>query len=571
MLDAIRTWLVRRLLARLQTPRDVARWAFARYAQRPAVVDAQGSLSYAELGDRTFRIAAAWRQQGLQPGETVAVRLPDGIAQVEARLAAAECGAVLCLLAPWSTHEQVLASLPLVEPRLFVHDGRDPALCQALHEHLPALPQRVLQAGVSQGLPPGPGKPCAGRIDPAATLTLGFTSGTTGTPKVMSATHGVYLTALRLMLDNVGVGRPSAQPDTMLVGIALTGAGSGVLLPTLLSGGRLVVPARCEAGCLIDCIERHAVTRLFTTPSLLIDILDHPDLARASRGTLRNIIYGTEMTPVAKLEEALRHFGPILQQGYGSAEVLPPVSMLQPHQHWVDGAPAPRETLMSCGHVVPQVSVRIVDEAGQDLPPGTPGEVLVKSPTLFRGYWKRPELSAQSFVEGFLRIGDMGVLTAEGRLTTLGRKPDLLRRQGRRIFPRPVEEALHDHPAVKEACYVQGPQGTVMAFSLRRGWRARYPAQHWHHELAAHLHGRVPDWQLPEAWQCLEELPRSPLGKVLRREVREQLACGPAPAPAPGPAPAHPSAPGVVFSAGGQPAQPAQPAHAGADWDNWRN
>ena len=524
MLDAIRTWLVRRFVARLQTPRDVARWAFRRYAQRQAVVDVQGSLSYAELGDRTFRIATAWRQLGLNPGDTVVVRLPDGIAQVEARLAAAECGAVLCLLAPWCTCDQVLASLPLVEPRLFVHDGADPALCLALHEQLPNLRQLVLLAGVSDGLAPGPGKPCTGRIDPGETLTLGFTSGTTGTPKVMSATHGVYLTALRLMLDNVGVGKPSAQPDTMLVGIPLTGAGSGVLLPTLLSGGRLVVPARCEAGCLIDCIERHSVTRLFTTPSLLIDLLDHPDLARASQGTLRNIIYGTEMMPVAKLEEALRQFGPILQQGYGSAEVLPPVSMLQPHEHWVGGVPAPRETLMSCGRVVPQVTVRIVDEAGHDLAPGTPGEVLVKSPTLFRGYWQRPDLSAQSFVDGFLRIGDMGVLSADGYLTTLGRKPDLLQRESRRIYPRLVEEALHDHPAVKEASYVQGPRGTVMAFSLRRAWRTRigepHRAQHWQAELATHLRGRVPDWQLPEAWQLFNELPRSPLGKVLRREVR---------------------------------------------------
>jgi len=520
MLNAVRIWLVRRLLARLHTPRDVARWAFRRYAQRQAVVDAQGGLSYAELGDRTFRIAAAWRLQGLKAGETVAVHLPDGIAQIEARLAAAECGAVLCLLAPWSTREQVLAALPMVEPRLFVHDGRDPALSRALREHLPELPQRLLQAGRSEDLPPGPGKPCKDHIDPSALLSLCFTSGTTGAPKVLSATHGAQLSSLRLLLDNVELGKPMAKQDTLLVGVPLAGAGSGVLLPTLLSGGRLVVPERCEAGCLIDCIEQHGVTRLFTTPSLLIDLLDHPDLVRARRGSLRNIIYGTEVTPVPKLEEALRHFGPILQQGYGSAEVLPPVSMLQPHEHWARGGPAPRETLRSCGRVVPQVTVRIVDEAGQEVPPGTPGEVLIKSPTLFGGYWQRPELSAQSFADGYLRMGDMGWLSAKGYLTTLGRKPDLLQREGRRIYPRLVEDALHDHPAIKEASYVQGPQGTVMAFSLRRNWRARHSTQHWSRELAAHLESRVPGWQLPEAWQLFEELPRSPLGKLLRREVR---------------------------------------------------
>lgn len=523
MMERFRAWMVRRFLRRLQTPRDVARFAFRRYATRMALADAQRSVTYAVLGERTYRIAAAWRGMGVKAGDVVAVRLPDGICQVEARLAAAECGAVLSLLAPWSTREQLLASLPLVEPRLFVHDGADVGLSRELAERFPGLSQLVLHGGDPDWLPKGPAAPCSGKIDPQDTLTLGFTSGTTGTPKVMTATYGVYLTAIRMMVDNVGVGKPTARPDTTLVGIPLTGAGSGVLLPSLLAGGLLVIPARYDAPTLIEDIARYGATRLFTTPSLLIDMLDHPLLDQVNTMSLTNLIYGTEMTPVAKLEEALRRFGPILQQGYGSAEVLPPVSMLQPHQHLVHGEPAPRAVLMSCGRVVPQVTVRIVDPAGNDVPAGTPGEVLVKSPTLFRGYWKRPDLSAQSIVDGFLRIGDMGMLSPDGYLTTLGRKPDLLHRDGRAIFPRLVEEALHDHPAIKEASYVQGPGGAVMAFSLRRAWRGLQLPEYWSAELARHLRSRVPDWQLPDDYQLFEELPRSPLGKVLRREVRDRL------------------------------------------------
>ena len=524
MIDGLRTWLVRRFLARLKTPRDVARFAFRRYAKRVAVVDAQCSVTYAELGRRTYRIAAAWSGLGIKPGDVIAVHLPDGIAQVEARLAAAECGAVLSLLAPWSTAEQIAASLLILEPRLFVHDGSDPAMCLELSRRFPKLIQLILQAGEPEWLAPGPAAPCAVAVDPQDTLALGFTSGTTGTPKVMTATYGVYLTSIRLMVDNVGLGKPGARPDTMLVGIPLTGAGSGVLLPTLLSGGCLVVPPRYEAQTLIECIARHRATRLFTTPSLLIDMLDHPLLDQTDISSLHNIIYGTEMTPVAKLEEALRRFGPILQQGYGSAEVLPPVSMLQPHQHMQDGRPAAREVLMSCGRVVPQVTVRIIDEAGNDLPPGTPGQVLVKSPTLFRGYWKRPDLNADNLRNGFLHIGDIGVLSTDGYLTLLGRKPDILQRDGRVIYPRLVEEMLHDHSAIKEATFVQGPTGAVMAFSLRRAWRAPRHRGYWGTELARHLQSRVQDWQLPDSYHLFDELPRSPLGKVLRREVRARLA-----------------------------------------------
>ena len=181
---------------------------------------------------------------------------------------------------------------------------------------------------------------------------------------------------------------------------------------------------------------------------------------------------------------------------------------------------------MSCGRVVPGVHVRIVDEADRDVPAGEPGQVLIKSPLVFGGYWRRPDLSAQALSAGYLRIGDIGRLGAEGHLTVLGRKADLVQRAGRTIYPRLVEEAVHDHPAVKEATLVQGPQGAVLVFSLRRALRARQPLAHWRAALAGHLADRVPAWQWPDDYVLLDELPRSPLGKVLRREVRELLACG---------------------------------------------
>lgn len=525
MFAALRIWLVRRLLARLKTPRDVLRFAARRYAARVALVEGARSLTYAELGARVFRIARAWHGMGVMPGNGVAVQLPDGIHQIEARLAAAECGAVLTLLPPWSAEHEVVQSLRVVHPSLFIHAGRSAEQLAELRRQLPGVEPRALGGGQEEEwLAGGAAQPCAHAIDPNATASLGFTSGTTGRPKVLSATHAVYLTSLRLIVDHVGIAPAAAVPDTMLVGVPLTGAGSGVVLPTLLAGGALVIPPRHDAQALLESIPRHRVTRLFTTPSLLIDMLDHPLLERASLATLRNIIYGTEMMPVAKLVEALRRLGPILQQGYGSAEVLPPVSLLQPHQHMHGDRPAPRAVLMSSGRVVPGVSVRVVDEAGRARPCGEVGEVLVQSPTVFRGYWKRPDLSAAALRGGCLHTGDMGLLNADGELTLLGRKADLLWRGERVIYPRLVEELMHDHPAIKEACFVQRGPDVVMAFSLRQAWRAAQPAAYWREAVARHLAASVAAWQMPDDYVLFDELPRSPLGKVLRRELRELLA-----------------------------------------------
>lgn len=524
MFAALRTWFVRRLLAQLKTPRDAARFAFRRYGARVALIEGPQRLTYAELAGRVYRMAGAWRAMGVRPGQIVAVQLADGIHQIEARLAAAECGATLTLLAPWLATPDVARATGLVQPALFIHAGSNPTLAAELLRHTPGLRLLALGAGQEEAWLAGcTAQPSPDPIDPSTIASLGFTSGTTGSPKVLGATHGAYLTSLRLIVDNVGVGPSQAAPDTMLVGIPLTGAGSGVVLPTLLAGGALVIPPRHDAQALLDAITRHRVTRLFTTPSLLIDMLDHPLLERTDLATLRNIIYGTEMMPAAKLEEALRRFGPILQQGYGSAEVLPPVALLQPHQHMSGDRPAPRSVLMSSGRVVPGVSVRVVGDAGRDCVPGEAGEVLVKSPTLFGGYWKRPELSAAALRDGYLHTGDIGTLSADGDLTLLGRRADLLRRGERVIYPRLVEEALHDHPAVKEACFVQHGADAVMAFSLRQSWRGTQPASYWHETFARHLAASVAAWQLPDNFMLLDDLPRSPLGKVLRREVRALL------------------------------------------------
>ena len=527
MFKALRTWWVRRLLARLHTPRDAARFAFRRYGDRIALIEGARRVSYAELGRRVFRIAHAWRAQGLRPGAGVAVQLPDGVHQIEARLAAAECGATLTLLPSWLAVLEVAQCLRLVEPAIFVCAGGDTALANELRRQLPGIKQRTLGDGHEAWFAGYTAIPSPDAIDPATTASLGFTSGTTGSPKVLGATHAAYLTSLRLIVENVGIAPANAAPDTMLVGIPLTGAGSGVVLPTLLAGGALVIPPRLDAQTLLELIARDCVTRLFITPSLLIDMLDHPSLERTELVTLRNIIYGTEMMPAAKLEEALRRFGPILQQGYGSAEVLPPVTLLQPHQHMQGGQDgdqiAPRAVLMSSGYVVRGVSLRMLDDTGRDCPCGEPGEVLVRSPTLFDGYLGRPELSAAALRDGYLHTGDIGVLGADGRLTLLGRRADVLRRGERVIYPRLVEEVLHDHPAIKEACFVQrGPQA-VMAFSLRRAWRETQPHTCWSEALARHLAASVPSWQMPDDYVLLEELPRSPLGKVLRRQVRELL------------------------------------------------
>ena len=243
----------------------------------------------------------------------------------------------------------------------------------------------------------------------------------------------------------------------------------------------------------------------------------------ADLSSLSSVIYGSEQTPGAKVREALDRFGPILQQGYGSSEVLPPLTMLQQRDHLIDGRPAPAEQLTSVGRVVKGVQVKVVSDAGAALQAGEIGQILVKSPTVFDGYLDRPDLTAQVLHEGWFRIGDVGRFLPDERLQVLGRTADVMQRDGRPVYPRFVEEAAHRHPGVKETAYVQVGDRLVLACSLRANVDEA-AAQAFAPTLEAFLAALVPGEDLPDDVVVHRgDLPRSPLTKVLRREIRQLL------------------------------------------------
>ncbi len=356
-----------------------------------------------------------------------------------------------------------------------------------------------------------------------------MTSGTTGLPKSIGYTHRKYLDSVRLISQAIDFSRPKgAGQDVNMLGMPLTGPGSGLVLPTLLSGSALLMPENFHAETLARLIARHRVTRAFLSPSAIIDLLDDPDLARHDLSSLRHVPYGSEMMPAAKVAEAVRRFGPIFQQGYGCLEALPPITWLLPHQH-VDaaGEPVALDILASAGRVVDGVEVVIRDDDFQPLPAGQTGLITARTPVAFEGYWKDPERTAETLREGWVVMGDVGYFDRHGYLHVLGRTADRVQRAGQWINPREVEEVAHCHPAVKETCLVQHGFQAVLVFSPRHGQRdalaspeARVALER---ELLQHMAAALPKAQQPDRVHLVADIPRSFLNKMLRREVRALL------------------------------------------------
>lgn len=522
----LRRFATRLLLSRFQVPRDALRFGFRRHRGRLAlrILDdnaAPRSRSFAELEERVLRLVSVLASLGVRRGQHVMAVLGDGPELIEVRLAALEAGVVLSGLPLWAAPEVVRALPQLGPPDLLVVDKDAPAALKEALSSLGVPVDRVLETGPDwegrlAAAVPARSRDQVRREDVAG---VGFTSGTTGEPKVLQVPHGALMKSLELTARNV-VTNVVAR-ETLLSCIPLVGAGSGMVLPFVLTGGTFVLPAASSTAALLAALIDERVTRAFMTPSQLIDLLDEPDFTPARLPALKNVIYGTAPMPVPKLEEAIARFGPIFQQGYGMAEVLPPVSLLQMGQHVVAGRPAPREILRSCGTVVPEVAVRVVDEQRRDVAPGTVGEVLVRSPTVFQGYWRLGGLDRSVFHEGFLCTGDFGTLSADGLLTILDRRPDLLVHEGQTLYPRLLEEAAHEHPAVKEACAVQaGPEAPIVLFvSPRRG----HDPSNLAGAVGELLRERLAPPARVDEIRVLPALPRSPLQKVIRRGLRALL------------------------------------------------
>jgi len=512
-------------MANTESIRVSLRTAWSEHADLPALVTENGVSSFGELEDRTFRLANALVRLGVGAGDPVCcVFSADFNVLTEIRLATYELGATLYAVPPGLlTGEQNL--MRGVDPKVVIYDPRMvPGIPEWLTHVCPTA--RALRARGPSGdydglLVAAPATPIDHDIDPEALASVGFTSGTTGPPKGITATYLATAWSSWMMRRIFAAGDDDSRGG-VLVGIPLFAAGGGLIVPALSSGGTVYAPSPFDAIQALELMDSGQVTSAFLTPSMVIDLLDVPELDRYDLSGVRSIIYGTSIMPAPKLEEAIRRIGPVFVGGYGMAEVLPPVTVLYREEHGTASKPADAETFSSVGRPVLGVRVRVVDDTGQPVGAYGVGEVELRSPAVTRGYWGDVARTRAAKHDGWWRSGDIGYLDDDRRLHILSRKADVLWWGGNAVYPRHVEEACSLHPDVKEACAVQAAPNSpiVVAVSLRTGSA--------HGPKSSSLEAQIRDLVTQHLQEPAEvddimvfdEIPRSVQGKVLHREVR---------------------------------------------------
>ena len=462
--------------------------------------------TYGELADRARRLAGGLVDEGVTSGERVAITSPNREAFVVSYLAVLVAGAVAVPLNPAAPPAEQARELDAIEPRL--------VLCG------PGGAER-LRAVVDERLLRSVGDACEGfdRFEPAATVAradgdlaaLLFTSGTAGSPKAAMLTHGNLAANVHQVLEHPGLRFHAA--DVVLAVLPFFHVyGLNVVLGTSLAAGASVVLVDgFDAVASLALVRCHGVTVLAGVPTMFAAWLELDEASAPADvfSTVRLAVSGAAPLRADVCEAMRTRFGLAVHEGYGLTEASPIVTT----------SAAGTLRVGSIGPALPGVMVRLVDVDGDDVPAGDPGEIRVKGPNVFAGYWHDDEATERVLTaDGWLCTGDIAVADDDGYLWLVDRAKDLVIVSGFNVYPAEVEEVLRTHPAVADVAVVGVPNartGEALAASVVPA-RGRVPDPDELRSFAAHHLAR---YKCPSVIEVVDELPRTVAGKVLRREL----------------------------------------------------
>ncbi|MCZ0961324.1 acyl-CoA synthetase [Paracoccus benzoatiresistens] len=345
-----------------------------------------------------------------------------------------------------------------------------------------------------------------------------FTSGTTGRPKASVLTHGQMAFVVTNHLADL---MPGLTADDASLVVAPLSHGAGVHQLTQVARGvkTILLPTeRFDVAQVWDLVRDWRVSTMFTVPTILKLLVEHPSTAQADTSSLRYVIYaGAPMYRVDQ-QKALQTLGPVLVQYFGLGEVTGNITVLPAHLHQAEDGPAAR--IGTCGYARTGIEVQIQDDKGHEVALGETGEICCIGPAVFAGYYKNPEANAKSFRDGWFRTGDLGHMDEQGFVYITGRQSDMFISGGSNVYPREIEEKILTHPAINEVAVLGVPDplwGEI-------GWAvcvANGPVAE--EDLAAFLDGKLSRYKMPKRFLFWDALPKSAYGKITKKMIREEL------------------------------------------------
>lgn len=506
--------------ARRQSLSTMLRRSAARHTQRTAIICGETRWSYSEFDQVVDALCRGLSGIGIKKGDRVAILARNSHAFIALRFALARAGAVLVPVNFMLTASDARYILEHSGARLLFVDKTTQALAAD------AAPDTVeaIYGLAGDGLSPPDGLPSWETLfadgdvpdevaDGHDLLQIIYTSGTESRPKGAMLTHDAVLWQYQSCVIDC-----DWRPDTVaLHALPLFHCAQldAMMGPALQAGATNIITATPTPGNLIPLLAKYGANSFFAPPTIWIDLLRSPLFDQYDLSHLSHGYYGASIMPVEVLRELMRRLPRLrLWNLYGQTEIAPVATILFPEEQEIRAGSAGRPTL--------HVSTRVVDDQMRDVKPGEVGEIVHRSPQLLTGYWNDPERTAEAFAGGWFHSGDLATIDADGYLTIVDRKKDMIKTGGENVSSREVEEVLYSHPQIAEAAVIGLPDPrwieVVTAVVVCRNGEAIEEDV-----LIEYCRTRLAGFKVPKRVIVVDSLPRNASGKILKRELRLRL------------------------------------------------
>jgi long-chain acyl-CoA synthetase len=481
--------------------------AAAEHPGHPALRMDDLVLSYAQLREAAGRMSTLLASFGIEPGDRVGLMLPNVPAFPIAFYGALAAGAVVVPMNPLLKEREVAYHLGDSGAKALVAwhaaageaaKGAADAGAEMIAAETPDL------SGLLSDVDAAPGSSDRDGQDDAVIL---YTSGTTGRPKGAELTHDGLVSNAEIAARTLF----TVGPDDVIMGCLplfhVFGLTCGLNV-SVASAATLTLLPRFDPAKALDILQRDGVTIFEGVPTMYAAMLHLPDADPAQAATLRVCASGGAALPVEILRGFEEKFGCMILEGYGLSETSPVASFNHPG----------RRKPGSIGDPIEGVQMRLIDDDWAAVPDGEVGEIAIRGRNVMKGYWNKPEATAEAIRDGWFRTGDMAKVDQDGYYFIVDRKKDLIIRGGYNVYPREIEEVLHEHPAVAEVAVIGIPHDSLgeevgAAVALKPGASASAA------ELQAFARDRVAAYKYPRRVWLVDALPKGPTGKILKREV----------------------------------------------------
>jgi len=478
------------------------------YAGRVAVRVDNAAMTYRALDEASARVAGLLRERGLEPGDRVGIMMPNVAEVPVVYYGVLRAGGVVVPMNPLLKAREVA----------FYLGDSGAGLIFAWHAFADQARGGAEQAGADlivvdgDGFPgllasAGPDYQVAETSDEDTAVIL-YTSGTTGQPKGAELTHGNLISNTEVSRTDIAHASPD---DVIFGGLPLFHVfGQTVALNVAVaSGACLTLLPRFDAGHALRIIAEHRVTIFEGVPTMYVALLHQPDRADYDTSALRMCVSGGAALPVQVLRGFEEAFGVPVLEGYGLSETSPVASFNHPAREHKPG---------SIGTPIRDVQMRAVDTDDHEVPQGEVGEIVIRGPNVMKGYWQRPEATAEAIRDGWFHTGDLARVDSDGYFYIVDRKKDLIIRGGYNVYPREIEEVLYEHPAIAEAAVI-GLAHPALGEEVGAAVVLKPGAVISAGELRDYVRGQVAAYKYPRHVWITDALPKGSTGKIQKRDI----------------------------------------------------